>query len=198
MPGAKRGSSINGSLIHKNFHIRVHCADLRLDDDVDRQTQCPPSHITPIRHELEKAPSLCLFALKRYLSVRCKVNLSLSSKYSMMHLSNAFVTLALTWLAAITHAADLSYNGLAITPQMGWVRTKWLATALSLSIHSLTNLVGFRTIGTPLVVTSTRDSSCHLQRRLWIGAFEILDTTTLSWTTAGQRIADQMVQLCRI
>lgn len=51
----------------------------------------------------------------------------------MMRSSNAFVTLALTWLAAIAHATDLSYNGLAITPQMGWVRTvqyKWLVTAL--------------------------------------------------------------------
>jgi hypothetical protein len=48
----------------------------------------------------------------------------------MMRSFNAFVTLALTWLAAITYAVDLSYNGLAITPQMGWVRASGLVTAL--------------------------------------------------------------------
>jgi hypothetical protein len=99
----------------------------------------------------------------------------------MMRLSKAFVTLALTWLATIAHAVDLSYNGLAITPQMGWVCT---SGSSQFSIHSLANWVGLRTIGTPLLVTSTRNSSCHLQRRWWIGAFETLDTTTLSWTTA--------------
>jgi hypothetical protein len=56
----------------------------------------------------------------------------------MMRSSNAFVTLVLTWLAAIAHAVDLSYNGLAITPQMGWVRTIQAACHSSLYNPQLT------------------------------------------------------------
>jgi hypothetical protein len=38
-----------------------------------------------------------------------------------MYSSKRLLASALTWLLATTQAADLSYNGLAITPQMGWV-----------------------------------------------------------------------------
>jgi hypothetical protein len=38
-----------------------------------------------------------------------------------MRFSRKALGLALAWLLAATQAADLSYNGLAITPQMGWV-----------------------------------------------------------------------------
>jgi hypothetical protein len=56
----------------------------------------------------------------------------------MMRSSNAFITLVLTWLVAIAYTVDLSYNGLAITPQMGWVRTIQVACHSSLCSLQLT------------------------------------------------------------
>jgi hypothetical protein len=56
----------------------------------------------------------------------------------MMRSSDAFITLVLIWLAAIAHTVDLSYNGLAITPQMGWVRTIQVTCHSSLRSPQLT------------------------------------------------------------
>jgi hypothetical protein len=63
-----------------------------------------------------------------------------------MYSSKKLVAFTLTWILAMTQAADLSYNGLAITPQMGWVRQ------LSPSTRPFADQVDLRIIGTPMLV----------------------------------------------
>jgi hypothetical protein len=61
-----------------------------------------------------------------------------------MYSSSKVLAFALTWLLATTQAADLSFNGLAITPQMGWVRQ------VSPTTSTRADHVNVRTIGTPM------------------------------------------------
>ena len=64
-----------------------------------------------------------------------------------MRSTNIFLATAVTLLST-TQAADLDYNGLAVTPQMGWVS----AISRSRRFTGLT-IFPFRIIGAPSHVT---------------------------------------------
>ena len=92
------------------------------DVDVDQRTQCPPPQCTQTQLGLGKALFPLLLSRQHVYVLTPQLRLSPLFKYLRMYFAKKTFAFALTWLLATTRAADLSYNGLAVTPQMGWVR----------------------------------------------------------------------------
>ena len=90
---------------------------------------------------------------------------------------------AAAWLF-LSQAWAVSYNGLALTPQMGWVfNSHLLCEGLLLKFN--------RTIGMPLDAMSARSCSWGPLRKSSITVCEILATFTLSSMIAGLPVGQQ-------
>lgn len=95
---------------------------------------------------------------------------------------------ALLVAAGLAGKAVAVNNGLARTPQMGWVcfELAFNSIALLLCLKMKPRLIAsYRTTGIRLVVLYLRISFLIPPRSLWNQAYAILDIIMSSWMTAG-------------
>lgn len=103
-------------------------------------------------HDLDVAP--------QFLSDLCKPQLAAKSVNTTAMVRAMLFSLTAAAALLVSRAGCVSYNGLAITPQMGWV------CCLSSHLASIGLTAHCRITGTPLVAMSARISFSVLRRRL--------------------------------
>jgi hypothetical protein len=125
--------------------------------------------------------SFCLAALKQLTKLSIVKLTSPTNICRALDLPLKMAALQLALLLALSGNAIAVNNGLARTPQMGWV-SQGPASCISGWIADLAT----RTIGTPWAATFPNPSSSTPPKSFLIRDYEMSDTIMWCWMTAGQ------------